>query len=100
MITKVYAHILDEDRKVNAQKFEAAFYSNPDLRKVKTPEEKNPELNLVELIEQLKQSPELATILAEIIRKTNPGQDLLIQWTRTASPSGAISKISISIRWC
>lgn len=31
MITKVYAHILDEDRKVNAQKFETAFYSNPDL---------------------------------------------------------------------
>ena len=32
MITKVYAHILDEDRKINAQKFESAFYSNPDLR--------------------------------------------------------------------
>lgn len=25
MVTKVYAHILDEDRKVNAQKFESAF---------------------------------------------------------------------------
>lgn len=35
MITKVYAHILDEDRKLNAQKFEAAFYANPDLRDVK-----------------------------------------------------------------
>ena len=31
MITSIYAHILDEDRKVNAQKFETAFYSNPDL---------------------------------------------------------------------
>ena len=30
MVTKVYAHILDEDRKVNAQKFESAFYANPD----------------------------------------------------------------------
>ena len=38
MITWVYAHILDEDRKVNAQKFEAAFYSNPDLRNVHPPE--------------------------------------------------------------
>lgn len=28
MVTKVYAHILDEDRKVNAQKFESAFYAN------------------------------------------------------------------------
>ena len=41
MITSVYAHILDEDRKINAQKFENAFYSsaNPDLRKVHPPVE-------------------------------------------------------------
>ena len=39
MITSIYAHILDEDRKVNAQKFESAFYSNPDLRGVRPPEE-------------------------------------------------------------
>ena len=31
MIIKVYAHILDEDRKINAQKFETAFYSNQHL---------------------------------------------------------------------
>lgn len=34
MVTQVYAHILDEDRKVNAQKFEMAFYANADLRGV------------------------------------------------------------------
>ncbi len=39
MITSVYAHILDEDRKINAQKFESAFYANPDLRSVRAPEE-------------------------------------------------------------
>lgn len=66
MITKVYAHILDEDRKINAQKFEAAFYSNPDLRKVKVPEEKGVDLQL--LIQQLKESPELTTALAQIIQ--------------------------------
>ena len=32
MITEVYAHILDEDRKVNAQRFEAGFYVRTDLR--------------------------------------------------------------------
>ena len=39
MITSVYAHILDGDRKVNAQKFEDAFYAsaNPDLRTVRPP---------------------------------------------------------------
>lgn len=34
MVTEVYAHILDEERKINAQKFEVAFYANPDMRKV------------------------------------------------------------------
>ena len=38
-ITSIYAHILDEDRKVNAQKFETAFYAKPDLRNVRPPEE-------------------------------------------------------------
>ena len=57
MITKVYAHILDEDRKINAQKFESAFYANPDLRNVKPPQEsEQPQaqtLDLAALVEQL-----------------------------------------------
>ena len=32
-VTEVYAHILDEDRKINAQKFEMAFYADPEMRK-------------------------------------------------------------------
>lgn len=68
MITKVYAHILDEDRKINAQKFESAFYSNPDLRKVQPPQEpQSSQLDLNELIRQLQNSPELAKTLATII---------------------------------
>ena len=69
MITKVYAHILDEDRKINAQKFESAFYSNPDLRKVTPPQEKTqaPQIDLNALIPQLQNSPELANTLASII---------------------------------
>ena len=67
MVTKVYAHILDEDRKVNAQKFEFAFYANPDLRDVKPPAEQKTAIDLGVLIEQLKQSPELAQALAGLI---------------------------------
>lgn len=71
MITSIYAHILDEDRKVNAQKFETAFYANPDLRGVKPPEEpKQTEpasLDLASLVEQLQRSPELAQALASLI---------------------------------
>lgn len=65
----IVAHILDEDRKINAQKFESAFYSNPDLRKVAPPPEESQSqtVDLAALIEQLQKSPELANTLASII---------------------------------
>lgn len=72
MITKVYAHILDEDRKVNVQKFETAFYTkhNPDLCNVVPPEKANQAaaVDLVALIEVLQKSPELASTLASLIK--------------------------------
>jgi hypothetical protein len=68
MITKIYAHILDEDRKVNAQKFEAAFYSNPDLRSVKAPQEpQSVTVDAQSLLRQLQQSPELLAALSALI---------------------------------
>ena len=67
MVTKVYAHILDEDRKVNAQKFESAFYANPDLRSVKAPAEPQPVLDVQSIIAQLQQSPELLSVLTSLI---------------------------------
>ena len=69
MITQVYAHILDEDRKINAQRFEYAFYANPDLRNVKAPQE-NPQpapIDITALIEQLQKSPELVNTLASLL---------------------------------
>lgn len=66
-----YAHILDEDRKINAQKFESAFYANPDLRSVRPPEEPKESapatLDLEALVEQLRKSPELASTLATLL---------------------------------
>ncbi len=71
MITSVYPHILDKDRKINAQKFESAFYANPDLRSVRPPEEpKEPApatLDLEALMEQLRKSPKLANTLAALL---------------------------------
>ena len=59
MITSIYAHILDEDRKVNAQKFETAFYATLDLES---------------LVEQLQKSPELASALAALIAAQAPAK--------------------------
>lgn len=70
MLTDIYAHIVDEDRKINAQKFESAFYSNPDLRGVRPPEPETPaSIDLASLVEQLKQSPELCEVLAKMLSK-------------------------------
>ena len=68
MITQIYAHILDEDRKINAQRFEEAFYDKPDLRQVRAPQEPAPRgADLASIITQLRQSPELAAALREIL---------------------------------
>ena len=71
MITRIYAHILDEDRKINAQKFESSFYSNPDLRQVRPPEDTQPSIDVAALIQQLQKSPELATTLAALLPHTS-----------------------------
>lgn len=77
MITKVYAHILDEDRKIDAQKFESTFYANPDLRNVKPPQDpEQPQaqtLDLAALVEQLQKSPELASTLAALLTAHKAG---------------------------
>ena len=78
MITSIYAHILDEDRKVNAQKFETVFYAKPDLRNVRPPEEpaksEPATLDLESLVEQLQKSPELASALAALIAAQAPAK--------------------------
>src|SRR5699024_10936085 len=71
MVTEVYSHILDEDRKINAQKFDAAFYANPDLSIYNLPllheKPEQAEIDINNLIEQLKYSPELVNSLPQIL---------------------------------
>lgn len=69
MITEVYAHILDEDRKVNATKFESAFYSiHADLQNVKAPEQNNTQsIDMQDILQQLQQSPEMLQTLARLL---------------------------------
>lgn len=76
MITQIYAHILDEDRKVNAQKFETAFYAKPDFRKVEPPKEETSvqAIDLAGLVEQLQKSPELAATLAAMLGAASGGR--------------------------
>lgn len=71
MVTEVYAHILDEERKINAQKFEMAFYASPDMRGVERelnpPKEAEPSVDLQKLVVQLQENPELAAQLKALL---------------------------------
>ena len=77
MVTKVYAHILDEDRKINAQKFEAAFYSNPDMRQIEAQSAQKSlppaTADLGALIRQLQEQPGLASTLAQLLNRAVQG---------------------------
>lgn len=71
MVTEVYAHIIDEERKINAQRFEIAFYANPDMRKTEqelnTPKPEQPALDLQSLLTQLQENPALAEQLKALL---------------------------------
>lgn len=66
MVTEVYSHILDEDRKVNAQKFEETFYKNSgegvDYSNT------NQEIDIAGLVNSLKSDPELMAQLIEALK--------------------------------
>ena len=78
MITDIYAHILDDDRRVNAQRFEDAFYkpSTPDLKTAGQPKEEQPAVDVAALLEQLQKSPELLSALADLLAKKETNSDL------------------------
>lgn len=67
MVSDVYSHILDEDRRNNAQRFEEVFYQKEDAleEKSKTKVQASDTSQVVELISQ---SPELAGKLLELLQ--------------------------------
>ena len=71
MVTQVYAHLLDVDRTVNSQRFEAGFYAKPNLRGVeqslRSEREQQSGLDAVQLLLQLQTNPELAAVLKGLL---------------------------------
>ena len=73
MVTDLYAHILDEDRKLNAQRFEAAFYANPDMRQTEaeirgSAQSQQSDIDIQKLFAQLQQNPEVLAQLAALLK--------------------------------
>lgn len=65
MVTDLYSHILDEDRKVNAQKFDESFYQNENEEKERT---KKTKVDVDKLVKSLKQDPELLNKLLDALK--------------------------------
>ncbi|BFK09756.1 hypothetical protein F120042H4_26860 [Faecalimonas umbilicata] len=73
MVTDVYSHIIDEDRRKNAELFEQAFYEkknlNPQLREIQTvPTTAIPEGVDPELLMKVLANPEMAALLTSLAK--------------------------------
>ena len=74
MVTEVYGHIIDEDRRKNAEKMENAFYNkenlNPDIHEQKEEENKItiPEGVDPELLMKVLGNPEMAALLNSLAK--------------------------------
>ena len=66
MITDVYSHILDEDRRNNATRFEEAFYQ-PDKTPGKQQSTQSKDEEAAKVMELLDKTPELATQLLQLL---------------------------------
>ena len=63
MITERYAHILDDDRRINAEKFEEMFYQGEDIEK-----ESEDNAEIIALMKKLRESPELLQLLKGLVK--------------------------------
>ena len=70
MVTEVYSHIIDDDRKKNAQLLEESFYSGkglPDAEIGRAEAEKKEEPSDMETIMKLLAKPETAGLLKALV---------------------------------
>jgi len=72
MVADVYSHIIDDDRKINAQRFEEQFYQTKQASSIV--EEKSEEVSEdtssdQEILMKLLSNPEMATILKSLAQK-------------------------------
>lgn len=70
MVADVYSHIIDDDRRLNAQRFEEAFYSGhqTEAAPVAEPAPADTQESDQELLMRLLQNPEMATLLKTLAK--------------------------------
>lgn len=71
MVADVYSHIIDEDRRLNAQRFEEQFYQSKSTPAVEEPEETTEPKETQteqELLQKLLANPEMAALLKSLAK--------------------------------
>lgn len=74
MVSDVYSHILDEDRRHNAEKMERDFYKKAENQSLVVPEAKPSNAATEQLVNLLNASPELAAQLLQMLTANQAGQ--------------------------
>lgn len=67
MVTDQYSHILDEDRRTNAQRFEEAFYSGKGRSSAQTPAANEGTGGDAAALMKLLTNPETASLLKALV---------------------------------
>lgn len=70
MVADVYSHIIDDDRRINAQRFEEQFYQSKSEPQVEEVQEESTQASQTdqELLLKLLANPEMATLLKSLAR--------------------------------
>ena len=76
MVSDVYSHILDEDRRHNAEKMERDFYKKAEDKFTREPEAKSENTATEQLVNLLNSSPELAAQLLQMLTANQTGQSV------------------------
>ena len=74
MVSDVYSHILDEDKRHNAEKMERDFYKKAEDKSPTEPETKPANAATEQLVNLLNASPELAAQLLQMLTANQAGQ--------------------------
>ena len=74
MVSDVYSHILDEDRRYNAEKMERDFYKKAEEKVSTEPTAKPTNAATEQLMNLLNSSPDLAAQLLQMLTANQTGQ--------------------------
>lgn len=69
MVSDVYSHIIDDDRKTTAQLFEKAFYSNTGFQQKPLTDDKPADAPDQALLQKIMSSPEMASLLVSLAKE-------------------------------